>query len=213
MGGGQIRAADYIIVPDIVNKNDNASGANVGGLFAGLAGHFVPGAALLGGISINSKTANVVITLTNVRTSEQVASEEGNAKQSSIGWGGTGAGFAATGLGAMSASGYTNTDIGKVITLAYLQAYTKLVGDLANLAPAAPVAAPAPAQTATSSSSAVSLARPGRLFSSPSPDSRVVRVLSAGTMLYPTGKVEGIFEEVSDDEGRQGWVSSRLLVK
>ncbi len=213
MGGGQMRAADYIIVPDIVDKNENASGSNIGGLVAGFAGRFVPGAALLGGLSINSKTADVVLTLTNVRTSEQVASEEGNAKKSSLGWGGAGAGFAGSGLGVVAASGYTNTDIGKVVTLAYLQSYTKLVGDLANLAPAAPVVAPAPAQVATGSGGAVSLARPGRLFAGPSPDSKVVRALSPGTMLYPTGKVQGIFEQVSDDEGRQGWVSTRLIVK
>ena len=213
MGGGQIRAADYIIVPDIVDKNENASGSNVGGLIAGFAGHFVPGAAMLGGLSINSKTADVVLTLTNVRTSEQVASEEGNAKKSSLGWGAAGAGFAGSGLGVVAASGYTNTAIGKVVTLAYLQAYTKLVGDLANLAPAAPVVAPAPAQTSTGSGGAVSIARLGRLFAGPSPDSKVVRPLPAGTMLYPTGKVQGIFEEVTDDEGRHGWVSSRVVVK
>ena len=32
LGAGQVRAADYILVPDIVNRNGNSGGTNVGGL-------------------------------------------------------------------------------------------------------------------------------------------------------------------------------------
>src|SRR6201996_1771610 len=38
VGGGQVKAADYILVPDIVSKNGNASGTNIGGLLGGFIG-------------------------------------------------------------------------------------------------------------------------------------------------------------------------------
>src|ERR1035437_5127870 len=38
VGMGQVRAADYILVPDIVSKNGNASGTNVGGILGGFIG-------------------------------------------------------------------------------------------------------------------------------------------------------------------------------
>ena len=51
---------------------------------------------------------------------------------SGAGWWG---GFAAAG-----ASGYQNTEIGQVIVLAYLDAYTKLVGQLGGIPQGAPAA-------------------------------------------------------------------------
>ena len=35
MGKGQIKAADYVLVPDIVSKNSDAGGTNVGGILGG----------------------------------------------------------------------------------------------------------------------------------------------------------------------------------
>ena len=69
IGGGQVRAADYILVPDIVSKNANSGGTNVGGLIGGFMGGFA--GAIVSSINIKSSTADVVLTLTNVRTSEQ----------------------------------------------------------------------------------------------------------------------------------------------
>src|SRR6185436_6530560 len=85
IGAGQVRAADYILVPDIVSRNGNASGTNVGGILGG----FLPGGfgALASHISISSKTADVVLTVTNVRTSEQQATEEGHGSQTDVGFG------------------------------------------------------------------------------------------------------------------------------
>src|SRR5262249_41907008 len=52
IGAGQVRAADYILVPDIVSKNRNAGGTNVGGLLGG----FIPGGfgAIASSLSIKS---------------------------------------------------------------------------------------------------------------------------------------------------------------
>jgi Curli production assembly/transport component CsgG/Bacterial SH3 domain len=200
VGGGQIRAADYILVPDIVSKNGNSGGTNVGGILGGFIGGGV--GALVSNINISSKTADVVLTITNVRTSEQQAMEEGHGSKTDVGigfgggWGGWG------GFGGMGISNYQNTAIGQVVVLAYIDAYTKLVGDLGGLSDNA--RADAPQQTVT-------LSRPGVLRATPSEKGKVVRTLDAGMILYPTGNSNGIWREVSDEVGNKGWVSNASL--
>src|SRR6266436_9281337 len=71
IGKGQMKAADYVLVPDIANQNRNSGGTNIGGMLGGLLPHGV--GALVGGVSLKSKTADVVLTLTDVRSTEQVA--------------------------------------------------------------------------------------------------------------------------------------------
>src|SRR6202034_2644749 len=58
VGKGQMKAADYVLVPDIANRNGNAQGTNVGGALGGLLGHGL--GAVVGGVSVKSKTADVV---------------------------------------------------------------------------------------------------------------------------------------------------------
>jgi hypothetical protein len=200
IGKGQVRAADYVMIPDIVSKNGNSGGTNVGGLLGGFLGHGV--GAVLGGLSISSKTADVVLTITNVRTSEQQAMEEGHGSKRDIGfsmgagWGGWG------GFGGAGINNYQNTEIGQVIVLAYIDAYTKLVGDLGGLSGNASAEAP---------TQAVTMTRQGRLYAKASTRSKVVRPLDAGMMLYPTGNKDGVWWEVKDELGNQGWVSSISL--
>ena len=43
IGKGQMKAADYVLVPDIANKNGNAQGTNVGGALGGLAYNWLGG--------------------------------------------------------------------------------------------------------------------------------------------------------------------------
>src|SRR5262245_63458138 len=60
VGGGQILAADYVLVPDLITQNGAASGNNIGGAIGGLLGRRNPVlGAIAGGISINSSTADV----------------------------------------------------------------------------------------------------------------------------------------------------------
>ncbi|MEP6474668.1 MAG: CsgG/HfaB family protein, partial [Gemmatimonadota bacterium] len=127
LGKGQMKAADYVLVPDLVNQNSNAGGHKVGGIVGGLIGGGA--GALAGGISVKKKTADVVLTLTDVRSTEQVALEQGHAKKSDLGWGAGGGAFFG-GFAAAGASSYANTEIGQVVTKAYLDAYIKLVADL-----------------------------------------------------------------------------------
>ena len=112
IGGGQVRAADYILVPDIVSKNANAGGTNVGGLIGGFMGGFA--GALVSGISINSRTADVILSVTNVRTSEQQAMAEGHGSKTDVGFSLGGGGFGGGVFGGAGVSNYQNTAIGQV---------------------------------------------------------------------------------------------------
>ncbi len=201
VGKGQVKAADYVMVPDIVSKNNNASGTNVGGFLGGLVGGGTVG-AIVGGININKKTADVVLSITDVRSSEQVAMEQGHASKTDVGWGVGGGVFSFAGAGGLGVSSYQNTEIGQVVTLAYIEAYTKLVGDLGGLSDNA--AADSPMQAVTAK---VKLA----MHMTSSPKSKSVKMIDAGSLLYPTGQKDGVMWEVKDELGVQGWVSSNLI--
>jgi len=138
IGRGQVRAADYFLVPDLVTRNANAGGGAVGGLVGGLIGGGL-GAAIGGGINVRKKEANVTLTLVNARTTEMERLTEGYARKTDLGFGG-GVGVLGGGFGGGGGGGYENTEIGQVIVLAYLDAYTKLVQQLGGL-PADPAAA------------------------------------------------------------------------
>ena len=203
VGMGQVRAADYILVPDIVNKNANSSGSNIGGLVGGFLGGFA--VAIVANININSSTADVTLALTNVRTTEQEAMTQGHGSKTDIGFGGGAGGFWG-GFAGVGASSYAKTAIGQVVVLAYIDAYTKLVEQMGGLSAQAPggAAAAAPAQT-------LSMSRPGRMYAKASDTSATVRQLSPGMALYPTGQKEGVWIEVKDEVGNQGWVPQTAL--
>jgi curli biogenesis system outer membrane secretion channel CsgG len=196
VGKGQVKAADYVIVPDIVSKNANAGGTNIGGILGGLVGGGA--GAILGGISISKKTADVTLTVTDVRSSEQVAMEEGHASKSDLGFGVGGGLWAGGGFGAAGATNYANTEIGQVVTLAYVDAYSKLVSQLGGLS----------AGGTDTVAQAVTMTRPGHMYATASTKSKVVRKLTSGMMLYPTGDKDGAMWEGKDELGNQGWVSS-----
>lgn len=200
LGKGQIKAADYVLVPDLIAANSNAGGNAIGGLLGGLVGGRV--GSVVGGLNLKRKTADVVLTITDVRSSEQVAMAEGSAKKTDIGWGAGGGLFGGSGIGAAGVGGYANTEIGQVITLAYLQAYTQLVGELGGLSGNASAASPAQALRVT---------KPGRLLKASSGKGGAVRDLDPGMLLYPTGNKSGTMIEVEDELGNAGWVSSNLV--
>lgn len=198
VGKGQMKAADYVLVPDIANRNRNSGGTNVGGVLGGFMPHGF--GALAGGISLKSKTADVVLTLTDVRSTEQVALEQGTAKKTDLGWaGGGGGGAFFGGFAAAGASSYANTEIGQVVAAAYANAYTKLVADLKNIAPDA---------KADNVQQSVAMAKPGKMYSEADLKSAVVRTLDPGMTLYPTGDKMGVWWKVTDELGNAGWVVS-----
>jgi hypothetical protein len=141
LGKGQVKAADYFLQPDIVTSNAHSGGGGLGGIAGGLLGHGVLG-AVAGNISVNKKEASVTLSLVNARTTEEEALIQGYARKSDISFGGGAGGGWWGGFAAVGGAGYSNTDIGQVIVLAYLDAYTKLVGQFGGLPDNAADAAP-----------------------------------------------------------------------
>lgn len=199
VGKGQMLAADYVLVPDLVNKNSNSGGKAIGGILGGLVGGTA--GALLGGINLKSKTADVTLSLTDVRSTEEVSIQQGHAKKTDLGWGAGGGAFFG-GFAAGGASSYANTEIGQVVTMAYLDAFVKLVEDVKKIQPDA---------KANNAQQAVSMAKPGKLYTKADTKSAVVRDLDAGAMLYPTGQKTGPFWQVQDELGNEGWVPMGLI--
>jgi curli biogenesis system outer membrane secretion channel CsgG len=157
--------------------------------------------AVAGGVSLKSKTADVVLTLTDVRSTEQVALEQGHSKKTDIGWGAGGAGFFGA-FAAAGASSYANTEIGQVVAMAYLDAFTKLVTEVKGMTLNA---------KADNVQQSVTMAKAGKLYEQPNNKSKVVRDLDPGMTLYPTGEKNNIWWKVSDELGNEGWVPSPLF--
>lgn len=200
IGKGQVRAADYVLVPDVVSQNRNAGGTNIGGIVGGLLGNR-RAAAVVGGVNLKRSSADVVLTVTDARSSEQVAMAEGHATKTDVGWRGGGGGIGGA-LLAGGASGYANTEIGQVVAQAYIQAYSDLVAQLGGLPTDA---------SAANVAQAVTMTRPGRLLASADGSGAAVRDLEPGMLLYPTGTKAGTMWEVEDEVGNRGWVNSTQL--
>jgi len=201
VGGGQIRAADYFIIPDIVNSNSNSGGRAIGAAL----GAFAPRGfgSVLGGLSTKSSEAQAIMTLVNARTTEQEYVAEGVAKKTDISFGGGAGGFGAGGFAAAAGGGYANTDIGKVITAAYFNAFVDLIGHLQQTAPGE-AAATAPTQSYAVTQDMV-------MRGQPSPSAAQVRAFKVGEPVFPTGQKNGVWWEVDDENGNRGWVSSAMI--
>jgi hypothetical protein len=203
VGVGQIKAADYVLVAEVQGANRNASGSAVGGVVGGLIGGRLGG--LAGGIGSRKMEANTVLSLTNVRTTETVQTEEGYAVKNSLTFGaGGGAGFFGAGIGAVG-GGYDNTDIGKIVTMSFIQAYSKMVTSLGLIQPGSTGTAEA---TPTKTFSAMG---PVAMRKTAAAGGAVIRTLPAGAILYPTGQKNGLWWEVADENDNVGWVLNTKL--
>ncbi len=204
-GKGQVVAADYLIIPDIVDSNANAGGGGLGGAaLSGLGrgfGNRLGGGfgAVLGSINVKTSNAHTLITLINARTTEQEYVAEGTAQKTDVGFGGGGFGSSWGVIG----GGYSNTDIGKVVSAAYFNAFIDLIQHMQSTQPGAAQAA-APIQAYTVKTSMV-------MRDGPSPSNHIVRSLNPTDLVYPTGKTNGVWWEVDDENGNRGWVSSAYI--
>lgn len=260
MGGGQMRAADYILLAEVASENADVSGGGVrgsaqsqssgngrdgerrrgrGNLFGGLASTVadiaVPGAGsalggLIGGGRIGGQfdartgEANTVLSLVNVRTTETAAVAQGYAAKRDVNWGVGGSIFGGSGRAGGSIGGYENTEMGRVVTQAFIDAYATLVEEIrqqprliaaVDLAPeAVPITALPPAPEAAPPS-----ARPVRAMRvtqtttlRETPNGTVLRVMQNGQTVFPTGKAEGDWVEIIDEADEAGWVQVERLV-
>ena len=146
VGGGQVKTADYFLEPNIVTANNNSGGGGIGAAAGALGGLFGSGGSfvggIVGGINVKKGEASVTLSVVNARTTEEMALVEGYARKKDISWGAGGGGGWWGGFAAAGGHGYQNTEIGQVIVLAYLDAYTRLVTQLGGLPQNASAAAP-----------------------------------------------------------------------
>lgn len=199
VGQGQIKAADYVLIAEIQGANSDVSGGGAAGGIGGLIGGRVGG--LLGGLRSKKMEANTILSLTNVRTTETIATEEGYAAKNNLSFAGGGFFSVAGGVG----GGYDNTEIGRIVTLSFIQAYTRLVNGLGLITPgSAGTAEAAPSKTFTTQGSVT-------MRASAAATGKVVRTLPAGSIVYPTGPKSGLWWEVADENDNVGWVLNTKL--
>ncbi|HEY2661920.1 MAG TPA: CsgG/HfaB family protein [Caulobacteraceae bacterium] len=204
VGRGQVAAADYFIVPDIANSNTNSGGNALGAV----AGSFLPGGfgALAGSLRTKKAEAQVLITLVNARTTEQVYVAEGAAQKTDISFGAGGGGGGWGGFAAAAGGGYSNTDQGKVITAAYFNAFVDLVHYMQSNAAPEPGSA-----SATSGIQAYTATKPTSLRTRALGTAKALRSFAPGDLVYPTGQKNGIWWEADDENGNRGWVLSTAI--
>lgn len=191
VGGGQLVAADFFLVPDLATKDDDAGGKGIGGIIGGKIGGSIGG--ILGGVKTKNLEADTVLTLVNARTGVQAVTARGKTKKRdlSIGVGGL------LGVGAGVGS-YQDTEVGRVIAIAYAKAYSDLVSKVqASGGMLADASAPAQSYVIAIDTDMYAQAARGE----------TVRSLREGMSVFPTGKRDGAFLEVNDKFGTAGWVS------
>jgi hypothetical protein len=202
VGQGQVKAADYVLVAEVQASDGNAGGS----AFTGLAGGLLGGraGAIVGGIKTRKLEANTVLSLTNVRTTETIAVQDGYAVKNDVSFGGGGGFGGWGGFGGAVGGGYEDTETGRIVTLAFVQAYSKMVGDLGLLGDQGAPAQAAPAKTFTAT---------GALNMRRSADAKaaLIRTLPLGSIVYPTGQKNGLWWEIADENDNVGWVLNTKL--
>jgi hypothetical protein len=120
MGGGQMKAADFVMSAAIQVVDNNAGG--IGGAVASRLGK---GIGALGG-ALKFKEAQTSILIADARTTVQVLAAEGKAKKTNFSLGALG--FVGSAVGGVG--GYSNTAEGKVIAASYLDNFNNIVDQI-----------------------------------------------------------------------------------
>ncbi|MEO7106805.1 MAG: CsgG/HfaB family protein [Rhodoferax sp.] len=120
--------AQYTLIPNLTFSEQDA-GRSLGGVLA-----HIPVVRDLGALigiveQIKFKEAQVALLLTDNETTEQVAAATGSARTTDLGLGG----LAFGGRGGAGGMGWSNTNEGKVIAAAFLDAHNKLVVQVREL--------------------------------------------------------------------------------
>jgi hypothetical protein len=117
--------AQYTVVPSLTFSEQDA-GRNIGGVLSAVGLDKVAGLAS----QVKFKEAQVVLLLTDNETTEQLSSATGSARTADLGIGGLAIGKA----GGAAGLGWSNTNEGKVIAAAFLDAHNNLVTQARTLA-------------------------------------------------------------------------------
>ncbi|MBT4520496.1 MAG: hypothetical protein HOC23_10865 [Halieaceae bacterium] len=199
MGGGQIKAADYIIVPSIVHKDKNSGGSSgMGGLIGRVTGSSILG-GVAGAFKTTSREAQVMLEVIDLRTSEQIAVVDGSAKKKDLK---IGAGGFLGGLGG-AGGGYDDTDIGKVVAVAFVDAYNNLVVELGGVTPGS---------AASADNAGYSVSANVKMRGGPTVKAPDMGTLYEGTGVVLTGVENGEWREI-EAMGKTGWIKSMYLTR
>jgi hypothetical protein len=114
-------AADYTLNPSINFAESNAGG--IGALLGAFGGKAAVAGALVSGLRF--KKAATILTLIDNRSGVQLAASEGQGRKTDFGLGLLGGRGGVGGLG-----GYSNTPEGRVIAMAFADAYNHMVQSL-----------------------------------------------------------------------------------
>lgn len=127
----KVRGADYILIPGILIENKNAGGnaINLAGSAHDLVGNSAKGVA---SYQSNKKKAEVILTLMDVRSSEQILSVIGEAKISDKQYSLLLSGKVPQGQGSGSIGGWENTAMDEVLKEAYENAYKNMITEIGN---------------------------------------------------------------------------------
>jgi Curli production assembly/transport component CsgG len=117
--------AQYTVVPSLTFSEQDA-GRNIGGALSAVGLDKVAGLAA----QVKFKEAQVVLLLTDNETTEQLSSATGAARTTDLGLGGLAFGK----TGGAGGLGWSNTNEGKVIAAAFLDAHNQLVTQVRTLA-------------------------------------------------------------------------------
>lgn len=170
-----------------------AAGRMLGGVpFAGTA------LGMFGGLGGKKKTVAAGLRVVSPANGVTIASGTGSVKKTTLSFGGAG-GWAGS---AAAASGYAGNKQGEMLAEAFVIAFNQLVAQQGVLQ-----AAPMPGAAQAPATPGAVVAVDTVMRASPASDGAEVRQLRSGTTLATTGKREGLFVEVADNFGTQGWVS------
>ena len=196
VGSGQLTAADFFLVPDLIADDDDTGGSSIAGALGGRIGGSLGG--IIGGVKTSKLEADTILSLVNSRTGVQVTTARARVEKRDVSFGVGGLLGAAAGLGS-----YQDTEIGRVIASAYAASYTALV-EKVQASGGALTRSDAPAEAYTMAIDTDMYTGPAR--------GEAVRALREGMMVYPTGNRQGAFLEVKDKFGTLGWVSVEDLL-
>ena len=210
MGGSQMVTADFVMTADVLFKDKNAGGvgvgAAVGSLFGGIGS--VVG-AVAGGLKFQE--ASTTLTLSDVRSTLQVAAASGVYKKSDRAFGGV--------LGAVGGGAYTSTDEGKLVAGALLDNYNHIVLDIRDDPALLESISQVGQQNAQDSLAAVNF-QPGavlsakldnlKVMSDPSSESDVVATLAKNEEVVYLGEYEAGYVLIQGAD-TEGWVREILM--
>ena len=216
MGGGMMKAADFILTPAVVISNNDAGG--MGAAMGGLLSRASPVVgAVAGGTKIKEAETSMIVS--DARTTVQVAAGQGKARRTDFKMAlGAIAGPVAAGIG-----GYTNTPEGKLIAASFQDNYNQIVNFVkkdATLVARAGRFKPAGLEgdqlkagaTFAEGSTLTPKIDNVKLFETPTDGAKVVATLKKGVELIFLGTEKDGYLQVQGADG-EGWVRKVLVGK